>query len=311
MDVSSILEAQKAKLQSVLVEKETPLEVDAGHLMVCDINPIDEESYNENLEDHLQNLARDGIQVLIGNLFSLPITKSPDGPLAQLPTSVYQLPRAKPLPKPKPPTKWESFAAAKGISHRTRDRKEWDEERQEWVNRWGKDGRNKQAEEQWLTPVPHNADADYNPQLVARKERKERTAKNEKQRLANIARASGTSASSSRKDEIDRTLATTRTSTASLGRFDKKLEGEKKLRGVKRKFEPTEISTANEQKANLNLIARMDSDARKMRKDPRAEEPVLNARKAIRSASKGKGSAALAGASGRNSSKGKGGKGRR
>ncbi|KAJ2917514.1 hypothetical protein MD484_g2939, partial [Candolleomyces efflorescens] len=293
MDVSGILEAQKAKQQSVLVEKETPLEVDAGHLMVYDINPIDEESYNENLEEHLQNLARDGIQVLIGNLFSLPITKSPDGPLAQLPPSVYQLPRAKPLPKPKPPTKWERFAAAKGISHKKRDRKEWDEERQEWVNRWGKDGRNKQAEEQWATPVPHNADADYNPQLAARKERKERIAKNEKQRLANIARANGESASSSLKDEIERTLATSRASTASMGRFDKKLEGEKKLRGVKRKYEPTEMPTEKEQKANLNLIARMDSDARKMRTHPQAEESVLNARKAIRSASKGRGSAAL------------------
>lgn len=39
----------------------------------------------------------------------------------------------------------------------------------------------------------------------------------------------------SRKRDIDRTLATTRTSTASMGRFDKKLEGEKKLKGVKRK----------------------------------------------------------------------------
>src|SRR5690606_19470237 len=37
------------------------------------------------------------------------------------------------------------------------------------------------------------------------------------------------------KSEIEKTLATTRMSTASMGRFDKKLEGEKKLRGVKRK----------------------------------------------------------------------------
>lgn len=96
-------------------------------------------------------------------------------------------------------------------------------------------------------------DADYNPQLAARKERKERITKNEKQRLANIARANGESASSSRKDEIDRTLATSRTSTASMGRFDKKLEGEKKLRGVKRKvrtvhnpsFSPTDRNVYN------------------------------------------------------------------
>ena len=38
-----------------------------------------------------------------------------------------------------------------------------------------------------------------------------------------------------RKGEIDRTLASTRISTASMGKFDKKLEGDKKMRGVKRK----------------------------------------------------------------------------
>ena len=31
--------------QSVTVEKETPLEVDPGLLLVTDLNPIDEESY--------------------------------------------------------------------------------------------------------------------------------------------------------------------------------------------------------------------------------------------------------------------------
>ena len=103
----------------VTVEKETPLQVDAGLLItVTDLNPIDEESYKygnililwyyscfkfsrENLEEHLQCLARDGVQVLFTSLFSLPTTPSPDGPLAILPTPTYQLPRAKPLPKPK------------------------------------------------------------------------------------------------------------------------------------------------------------------------------------------------------------------
>ena len=127
--------------------------------MATDLNPIDEESYTENLEEHLQNLARDGTQALIGALFGLPTTKSDYGPLAQLPSRVYQLPRAKPLPKPKLQTKWEKFAAAKGISHRKKDKRVWDEEKQEWVNRWGKDGKNKEVEEQWLTEVPRNAGA--------------------------------------------------------------------------------------------------------------------------------------------------------
>ena len=141
--------------QSVTVEKETPLQVDPGLLTVTDLNPIDEESYKygnililwyysclkfsrENLEEHLQSLARDGVQVLFAALFSLPTTPSPDGPLAILPTPTYQLPRAKPLPKPKPLTKWEQFAAAKGIQKTVREKRVWDEEKQDWVNRWGK-----------------------------------------------------------------------------------------------------------------------------------------------------------------------------
>ncbi len=67
-------------------------------------------------------------------------------------------------------------------------------------------------------------------------------AKNERQRLQNLSRGerqqgtvNGAQLQSERKREIDRTLATTRTSTASMGKFDQKLVGEKKLKGVKRK----------------------------------------------------------------------------
>ena len=101
--------------------------------------------------------ARDGAQALISALFSLPTTSSDDGPLAQLPAPTTQLPRAKPLPKPKAPTKWEQFAKAKGIQKKHRDKKVWDEEKQEWVNRWGWKGANKDKEVQWLTEVPANA----------------------------------------------------------------------------------------------------------------------------------------------------------
>ena len=114
---------------------------------------------SENLEECLQSTARDGIQVLLASLFSLPTTSSEDGPLAQLPPPTTQLPRSKPLPKPKPPTKWEKFARAKGIQKTKKDKKVWDEEKQEWVNRWGKDGKNREVEEQWLTEVPANAGA--------------------------------------------------------------------------------------------------------------------------------------------------------
>lgn len=113
--------------------------------------------YSEDLEAYLQTNARDGIQGLLNALFALPSTPSPDGPIAKLPPPTTQLPRAKPLPKPKPLTKWEKFAQEKGISHRKKDKAAWDEEKQEWVDRWGWKGKNKQLEEQWLTEVPANA----------------------------------------------------------------------------------------------------------------------------------------------------------
>lgn len=85
-------------------------------------------------------------------------------------------------------------------------------------------------------------DVDFDPTKKARDERKERVAKNQRQQEKNLSRAQQESTPSSapppiaqRKRDIDRTLATTRTSTASMGHFDRKLEGEKKLKGVKRK----------------------------------------------------------------------------
>lgn len=77
---------------------------------------------------------------------------------------------------------------------------------------------------------------EHDPAQVVREARKARVAKNERQRLQNLARADGApSEREQRKQDIEKTLATTRISTASMGKFDKKLEGEKKLRGVKRK----------------------------------------------------------------------------
>jgi regulator of ribosome biosynthesis len=77
-------------------------------------------------------------------------------------------------------------------------------------------------------------DVDYDLAKEARTKRKERVAKNERQQKQNLAQAAGTG-TGARKKDIDRTLAMTRTSTASMGKFDRVLDGEKKLRGVKRK----------------------------------------------------------------------------
>jgi len=93
------------------------------------------------------------------------------------------------------------------------------------------------------------ADMDHDPSMEARAARKARTAKNERQRQQNL-KAAGVgiaeqheeqqdqkkpAQAQQRKKAIERTLATTRASTASMGKFDRMLEGEKKARGMKRK----------------------------------------------------------------------------
>ncbi|THH17757.1 hypothetical protein EW146_g3128 [Bondarzewia mesenterica] len=272
-----------------------------------------EESYNENLEDFLQSTARDGVQVLLATLFSQPTQSSPDGPLAQLPTSTTQLPRAKPLPKPKPPTKWEKFAAAKGIQKTKRDKKVWDEEKQDWVNRWGWNGKNRELESQWLTEVRANADADHDPSKEARDARKSRVAKNERQQLQNLARAQGpANEREERKRGIEGTLATTRISTASMGWFFFRLciflmftltTHFLPLMSLFQ-FDPTETSIEKEKTANLALLSKLGNEHKKSRREDGSD--VVNVRKAVRFASKGEGGVSLARKAGGGDVKGKG-----
>ena len=58
------------------------------------------------------------------------------------------------MPKPKVPTRWETFAAKKGITGKQRAGKMvYDEERGEWVPKWGYKGANKAGEGDWLVEV--------------------------------------------------------------------------------------------------------------------------------------------------------------
>ena len=59
------------------------------------------------------------------------------GRVAQLPKPTTPLPRAKPVPQPRQPTKWEAFAQRKGIVKRKRGREVFDEEAGEYRRRHG------------------------------------------------------------------------------------------------------------------------------------------------------------------------------
>lgn len=173
-----------------------PLKYDLGLLAVYDPSPLDPSAYYTSREDFLRTNAREGVQGLINALWERPTTVSDDGVMASLPEMETVLPREKPLPKPsKDLTKWQEFAKRKGIAPKPkRDRLVYDEEKRDWVPRYGYKGKNKDAEDQWLVEVPQDKESDYNPRQAAKQERMARTKKNDQQRDRNISRAKGSDA---------------------------------------------------------------------------------------------------------------------
>ena len=110
-----------------------------------------------------------------------------------MPTATTPLPREKPVPQPKAPTKWELFAAKKGIKNKKKDGKlVYDEATGEWVPKWGYKGKNKDLDDQWLVEVDMKKEAATgqaeNPRAMGRKERLERVKRNERKQRANDAR---------------------------------------------------------------------------------------------------------------------------
>lgn len=95
----------------------------------------------------------------------------------------------KPVPKPKPLTKWQQFAKEKGIQKKKKGKLSWDDQLKKWVPLYGFKKVKSQKDKEWVLEVPDNANP-LEDQFAKKIEAKsERVAKNELQRLRNIARA--------------------------------------------------------------------------------------------------------------------------
>ncbi|GIJ91507.1 hypothetical protein Asppvi_010473 [Aspergillus pseudoviridinutans] len=193
----------------VTVSKPTPYTFDLGYLMANDPNPL-ELPRSEPLNVSLKAIARDGTQSLLNQLLTTcPITSSAqNGVLLTLPPPTTVLPRHKPLPTPKPPTKWELFARKKGIGKYSnkpgaaladkerRKKLVYDEEKGEWVPRWGYKGKNK-SDDEWLVEVKEKdwkkeeeaAAKGSSIRGLSRADRKERIRRNERKMRSNERRS--------------------------------------------------------------------------------------------------------------------------
>lgn len=137
--------------KTVNVTKPIPYTFDLGHLLVNDPNPIPPNT----TQDNLLATSRDCAQVLINQLLgACPVQSTQDGVYITLPDGTTPLPREKSIPKEKEPTKWEKFAAKRGIKDKKRDGNQvYDEATGEWVKKWGYKGTNKSTESSWLVEV--------------------------------------------------------------------------------------------------------------------------------------------------------------
>lgn len=290
--VDNILQSEKEKeekaLQSTQVNKEVPVNFDLGHLALYDTNLIDEKKYRNNVNSYLAKLTRDNAQLFMNELWQRETMKVDGYVVAKLPKPILRLPRAKPVPKPKMPTKWEAFAARKGIQKRKKDKLVYDEATNEWRPRYGYRSIKNQSGDDWVVEDKEGKDPE---ELLnaSREAKKERVAKNEYQRLRNIAKTKGVKIANNQDsvapeeavlpgekpslNSLTKAASLAKVSTASIGKFQEQASNEKPVKGVggkKRKFEPNEANVGEEKNKNLKLAEEILS-----------AKPKLNVKKAV------------------------------
>ncbi|XP_021275444.1 ribosome biogenesis regulatory protein homolog [Herrania umbratica] len=243
-------------------ESQKPFQVDLGNLLA--FNPFHNfPSLSTSRDEVVKACLEEGtklVQAVADRLFNLPSTEDVDGPLVKLPHSTTKLPREKHLPKPKPPTKWEEFAKKKGIKTRKKDKVVWDEQTGTWKRRYGYDRVNDDKDIP-IIDAKMTDEPGMDPFAKRQDDKKKRVEKQEKNRLQNLKQAAkvgalpshvqlaatalpitGTQAPTKKvtKDELGNAAGMAATSTASGGKFDRKLPGEKpaKKQGKHRKFLP-------------------------------------------------------------------------
>ncbi|KAK9916893.1 hypothetical protein WJX75_008410 [Coccomyxa subellipsoidea] len=266
-------------------EYEGQIQYDLGNMMASDHGPIDQARFRADPDGACLEVATQMTQSLVARLFELPSEAALEGRIAHLPEPTTALPRAKPLPRPRAPTKWEQFAQRKGIVKKKRSKEVWDEESGEYRRRFGY----KRAGDESEVPIIEASADDKigeDPFSKLKQEMRERVKDQQKRQLQNIkasAKAVGSSAAlpptlklaaalpahgkgkpTKRKemhDDIKQASRQAGVSTASMGKFDERLPGEKAGERVtsskRQKYDPVSGKAGTELKKSAGLVDRI------------------------------------------------------
>jgi regulator of ribosome biosynthesis len=134
-------------------------EYDLHHFIAYDPTPIDVHALNTD-NTYLTAHSRENVQLLFNRIFSLPESKElthavllqrgESGRVVDLPDPITRFPRHKPIPKPKPLTKWEQFAKERGLQKKKRSRMVYDEYSESYKPRTGYGRAVKDGSDQWV-----------------------------------------------------------------------------------------------------------------------------------------------------------------
>lgn len=250
--------------------------------MAYDPTPVEASSFKEGVDTACQSMATKIFQALTRQLFNLPAEPAAVGRVAELPEPTTVLPREKPVPKPRPPTKWELFAQKKGITKRKRSKLEFDEGAGEWKRRHGYNKANDESAVPIIEAKAGEQTGVEDPFSIMKREKKERVKRQEGKQLANLKAAAksggkdvlpstlklaatlpqhGRGKPTKRKElkgELKNAARQVATSTASLGKFDKIVSGEdlkdRRLPGAKKRKFMSVTASKEERSAQGKLV---------------------------------------------------------
>ena len=227
---------------------------DLGNLMVVDTHSFD------NLDDS-EILARTNknFEGILQALLGLKDKSKPqeyDRPVLEvtLPPKLLQFPRQKPVPKPKPLTKWEKFRVEKGLRpHQKKPRLVYDEITKAWVPRYGFKGKVR-IEDAASGIIEDHTGIPLSERDPFVERKKEKKLVMEKQKLREARNQLSADKTAKAKVEINEALKVAQRSTASMGKFDKKMKTEGDVKPKKEKIDGSKWNLKDEKKRNLDIL---------------------------------------------------------
>eukprot|EP00931_Biecheleriopsis_adriatica_P031479 TRINITY_DN18457_c0_g1_i1.p1 TRINITY_DN18457_c0_g1~~TRINITY_DN18457_c0_g1_i1.p1 ORF type:complete len:310 (+),score=80.19 TRINITY_DN18457_c0_g1_i1:51-980(+) len=287
-------------VKGATASREDNLTYDLKHMAAYDISPIPSGT-------DLAAYSRDSVQLLINKLFALPRSTNEEGTAVSLPAEeVFRLPRAKPVPKEKPKTRWQKFMEERGMKKRKRSKLVWDEIEEDWKPRWGYKSAKKSAENaKWFHEVGQHENPSENPFDKASAEKRLLKARQKMREVRNKVEAAGGKLRASvpdlqsgggrsahrGKDGLREAIKRAQVSSASFGKFDRIAPNEATNLQPKQKKGVAPVSGGAEKERYLKAASRVLSGDGPINKNKAAKVGVSQdmnqqARKAVAKAPK-------------------------